>query len=652
MYLQRRIAKKLQAVVGGKIEEKLFFGTIDKAIHKTTKSKLKKRRLKHAPPDRWHVTFDAMDGDEEEKEDGDHHFDEVLNEMEVHNALELYAKHCKQDPHGIDETSLLLANQYHQQQKYMSKGAGFGGGINTRPMSSLALDASEHSSGESVHGHPPTDIPVSWPYQSKHKKPPLNKAAVAFILFFLFAARSIASVANQHGNMTQFWIIPVGDSSSSSSWSGSTTFDQSSAVRLDKNSDVAQHAKHAQHTRDAQLSASFHANNDHHHQQQQSFSACLLWMDDNHRLPEWFAYHYFALPLRHVILAVDPHSSTQVSISSHWQNKMHITIWQDSDYTVTDLTRKPGDTKNDLKGKHRQRQSQFYQACCRHLKNLNRTYTTFHDSDEYLTISEEYYVKQQQKQKQKRQSQSQKYIHHASAEFRRQPGHILTLLNEYNDDKKQNKKKKKKKETTTTTTDTPHEDLAQTCIHVPRALYSAVESQTEKRNKGVPDWLLQDANHQDKYQYQLDTLRYRHRLTERGGRDGLGKAIIDVSRLTKEDIDEGGTTHRPLKEVCAAETPWRDYGSFPLGIHHYLGSWESYSFRDDARKGTLRRRDIWLSRAESEQGGSDDEIREWIAGFTKATGDDLARELLSGAGLSRSDIDEKNASNHWQSGWE
>jgi hypothetical protein len=37
-----------------------------------------------------------------------------------------------------------------------------------------------------------------------------------------------------------------------------------------------------------------------------SFSACLLIMDDNHRLSEWIAYHHFALPLRHLVVTVDP----------------------------------------------------------------------------------------------------------------------------------------------------------------------------------------------------------------------------------------------------------------------------------------------------------------------------------------------------------
>jgi len=41
-----------------------------------------------------------------------------------------------------------------------------------------------------------------------------------------------------------------------------------------------------------------------------SFAACVLMKDDNIILPEWLAYHYEVLPLRRLIVAVDPFSKT------------------------------------------------------------------------------------------------------------------------------------------------------------------------------------------------------------------------------------------------------------------------------------------------------------------------------------------------------
>jgi hypothetical protein len=39
-----------------------------------------------------------------------------------------------------------------------------------------------------------------------------------------------------------------------------------------------------------------------------SFSACLLVMDENFRLQEWIAYAYVTLPLRYLVVTVDPKS--------------------------------------------------------------------------------------------------------------------------------------------------------------------------------------------------------------------------------------------------------------------------------------------------------------------------------------------------------
>jgi hypothetical protein len=40
------------------------------------------------------------------------------------------------------------------------------------------------------------------------------------------------------------------------------------------------------------------------------FGDCLLIKYDNHYLVEWLAYHYHVLPLRHLIVGVDPSSRT------------------------------------------------------------------------------------------------------------------------------------------------------------------------------------------------------------------------------------------------------------------------------------------------------------------------------------------------------
>ena len=71
------------------------------------------------------------------------------------------------------------------------------------------------------------------------------------------------------------------------------------------------------------------------HQKKEGLSACLLVNDENPRLPEWLAYHYHMLPLRSLIVAVDPASrSSPQSILDRYSSSslMDVTIWNDDDY--------------------------------------------------------------------------------------------------------------------------------------------------------------------------------------------------------------------------------------------------------------------------------------------------------------------------------
>jgi len=139
-----------------------------------------------------------------------------------------------------------------------------------------------------------------------------------------------------------------------------------------------------------------------------SFSACILWMDDNHRLEEWLAYHYFALNLRYVVLNIDPNSKgSPQSIIDRWNGhdlegaqkldsrlniNMTIVTMTDADYLViTNDTKIP--SKNLGSGSqaadidyHHFRQTKFYQACSRHLVERGRTWTSYHDIDEFITF--------------------------------------------------------------------------------------------------------------------------------------------------------------------------------------------------------------------------------------------------------------------------
>ena len=128
-----------------------------------------------------------------------------------------------------------------------------------------------------------------------------------------------------------------------------------------------------------------------------SFSACVLWMDDNHRLDEWLAYHYYLLKLRYVVINIDPWSRTPWSrsklleIVDRWNDhenqynlNMTIVTMTDSDYKgdydewMERLEREEKSNSTDYgRSKtlyHRERQPEFYRHCSLHLMQQNRSW--------------------------------------------------------------------------------------------------------------------------------------------------------------------------------------------------------------------------------------------------------------------------------------
>ena len=358
-----------------------------------------------------------------------------------------------------------------------------------------------------------------------------------------------------------------------------------------------------------------------------SFSACLLIMDDNHRLSEWIAYHYFAMPLRYLIVAVDPHSLTSPShILNRWRSKMTIVQWTDGNFTTENLIINTTDDMTERKNKHRTRQRTFYRECTIHMQTHNRTWTSYHDVDEYLAINAD-------------------QVSNARTLFQR-PGSLIDMVKRYSNPTTNNSNPTNT--TTIVTNDNNNTKLynwndttitsktaepgywfthfqQSCCITLPRVLYGAVESTNDEMGEqDMPSILRIDAR-------QFDTLRWRYRTTSpRGMSDGLAKSIMDVSKLRPQDYTGGSDIHKAMKSICPHT--WLKY-DYPLGFHHYLGSWEQYSYREDARKGQIRTHESWKARSLLMGGGYDDEICGWVQGFVQQVGDDVAISLLKDVGL-------------------
>uniref|UniRef100_A0A7S1BD38 Uncharacterized protein n=1 Tax=Corethron hystrix TaxID=216773 RepID=A0A7S1BD38_9STRA len=117
-------------------------------------------------------------------------------------------------------------------------------------------------------------------------------------------------------------------------------------------------------------------------------SACLLVKDDNSRLTEWIAYHFFTLPLRSLIIGVDPSSKQLPSpILNRWNGTDGLQIWQwsDEDYMSDEEVEKRS-SKTYLDN-HIQRHKIFFRECLLKFEEMGKTWTMAIDSDEFLVFN-------------------------------------------------------------------------------------------------------------------------------------------------------------------------------------------------------------------------------------------------------------------------
>jgi hypothetical protein len=95
-----------------------------------------------------------------------------------------------------------------------------------------------------------------------------------------------------------------------------------------------------------------------------AFAACILIKDDNHWLIEWLAYHYHVMPLRYLIVAIDPDSKTSpIPILKRYKDskRMSISIWDDAMFMPAKIHAKAGVFNNNTElMMHRVRQNNFY----------------------------------------------------------------------------------------------------------------------------------------------------------------------------------------------------------------------------------------------------------------------------------------------------
>jgi hypothetical protein len=344
-----------------------------------------------------------------------------------------------------------------------------------------------------------------------------------------------------------------------------------------------------------------------------TFAACMLVMDDNHRLTEWMAYHYHVLPLRYMIVAVDPRSKTSPThILNQWRARgIHILEWGDRDFWRADLKLVPIPDDAELQTKrdrHRGRQKYFYKQCLIRCKKDNRTWVSLHDSDEYLVYNHAGGDKfAEWEERRRKTSRMPRMKPSRTPPTTAEAGAMIKYINQERD--------------------AGLKYYKSPCIGVPRTMFGADESQVDPKAivKSVPKQFHWTAP-------LMDSLKYRQHATRNDFiKNALGKVIIDVSRVNVAKTPYFMSLHRPIKKICP--TPWINDWDAGLRINHYLGSWNSYSFRDDSRRGSERSWEVWTYKATTLGENTDDNIRPWVSGLIETEGPDVAADMLKDVGL-------------------
>ena len=271
-----------------------------------------------------------------------------------------------------------------------------------------------------------------------------------------------------------------------------------------------------------------------------SFSACLLIKDNNILLPEWLAYHYTVLPLRRLIVGVDPlsHTDPKPIFDAYGSIGMKITIWtndtfwvdgdrpyEKKDFPITN------ETDNEvMKLRFVYRQELFYKSCMQQLHDENQTWTVLIDTDEYLAFN--YYDEQE-----------------GPPTWCNRPGpKWANCAEDYAKSIEDGTHPRTKLDRSTAATVAEHIDkhgvdknydgVDKPCVIYGRYLFVSKESSSsgEEIQRGLDSEFNATLFHTFRYRYRASLSTYQ-----------LGKSIVDVSRYDGRTL---ANIHRPLGDLC------------------------------------------------------------------------------------------------------
>lgn len=347
----------------------------------------------------------------------------------------------------------------------------------------------------------------------------------------------------------------------------------------------------------------------------ESMAVCLMIMDDNHYLIEWLAYHYHVLPLRRLVVHVDPKSTTNpMPILNRWKDRINISFLGMKDIYPGGVV----DNRTNMSPVMDEavRHNEFMRKCIKVMNEEKRSWVYFTDTDEYTLINP-----------------NARIPHHPIYNYGRnnfimptqkEPGSILYVLKWIEANPSQ----------------TNLYLTNRSCINVMRHNYGAREPPSiEMPNSTAAH--LQSMNMNASH---FQTLRWRYHgqviVKDTGLAATPGKMMVDLSRIDDALIEKNhAMVHIPIPHACDFYKYIHQTDNETLFIlHHYSGTLEQIMFRSNDRRGANQDgRQARIDRYNNDKRIHDGVlveplIQEWLSGFIETVGEAEAQRLLEHVG--------------------
>ena len=284
---------------------------------------------------------------------------------------------------------------------------------------------------------------------------------------------------------------------------------------------------------------------------------------------------------------------------------------------------------------HRARQRLFYYKCLQYYKTTLgfHGFVSLIDTDEYIRLN--YKTITSYNNYTATTSNSGGDTHPIiSAKPISEPGSVFHFLQDYARNGKGDGDDSSEKNVATSVEQPAWEFLQSSpCIQIPRIRFGVVDSPTELLQQALPTPSSSSTWNASQFQ----TLRWRYHTKPNDYKHNkISKCIVDLSRISLEDIVPVDSIHLPIRKYCQQRRLHTRISQSFLQIHHYMGSIEQYTYREnDARYGKAGERSIaqydYINRSSIQGSGAassggaeqmsttltDDEIRPWFVGFVQ-----------------------------------